>query len=61
MFKAHIKINTTLDCTGFVEQGLTPKEISNVIENELSLEELRNLITGTLTVSVRYYTEEKED
>lgn len=60
MLKARIKIDTTLDCTDFTEQNFTPKEISNIIENELSLEELQRLIIGELTVSVKYYIEEEE-
>lgn len=61
MYKAHIKIDTTLDCTGFIEQNFTLKEISNIIEDKLSLEELRGLIIGKLIVSVKYYTKEEEE
>jgi len=61
MYKAYIKINTALDCTDFVEQNFTPKEISDIIENELSLEEIQRLIIGKLIVSVKYYTEEEEE
>ncbi len=61
MYKAHIKIDTALDCTGFIEQNFTLKEISNIIEDELSLDELQKLIIGKLIISVKYYTEEKEE